>query len=284
LSAQDVAERSRLKSEILQRYGDTVLQDETLGDQLVKSRKHAAGMQSKLDTAFAKYHNDVQEMQAKSDDLVRKNKSLRNKNKGTPFDLWSTCWRSRGSLTRCALLVSELETRVDQLKASQTDLKNLCYREQEARQVLEFDYKDLAYECDKHMELRIASDRDLVNCYKSLQKLNEDREKLWAQLKDLEEAALPIARLLVPHPGGPKIAPLVDRLKEAPSWLAAYVKHLAKSIPNQVLAFMKSYFPKAPVDVVAGGLDANCTDEQYAELLEQMAPITDQVAEKLNLQ
>jgi hypothetical protein len=47
-----------------------------------------------------------------------------------------------------------------------------------------------------------------------------------------------------------KIAPLVDRLKEAPSWLVAYVKHLAKSIPNQVLAFMKSYFPKAPVDVV----------------------------------
>jgi hypothetical protein len=62
------------------------------------------------------------------------------------------------------------------------------------------------------------------------------------------------------------------------------VKHLSKSIPNQVLAFMKSYFPKAPVDVVAGGLAANCTDEQYAELLEQMAPIEEQVADKLNLQ
>jgi hypothetical protein len=47
---------------------------------------------------------------------------------------------------------------------------------------------------------------------------------------------------------------------------------------------MKSYFPKAPVDVVAGGLAANCTDEQCAELLEQMAPIAEQVAEKLNLQ
>jgi hypothetical protein len=118
------------------------------------------------------------------------------------------------------------------------------------------------------MELRIASDRDLVNCYKSLQKLNEDCEKLQAQLKELEEAALPIARLRLPHPGGPRIAPLVDRLKEAPNRLAAYVKHLAKSITNQVLAFMKSYFPKAPVDVVAGGLAANCTDEHYAELLE----------------
>jgi hypothetical protein len=76
----------------------------------------------------------------------------------------------------------------------------------------------------------------------------------------------------------------VDRLRESPSHLATYVKHLAKSIPNQFLAFMKSYFPKALVDVVAGGLAANCTGEQYAELLEQMAPIAEQVAEKLNLQ
>jgi hypothetical protein len=114
--------------------------------------------------------------------------------------------------------------------------------------------------------------------------LNEDCKKLRGQLKELEEAELPIARLLVPHPGGPKIAPLVDRLREAPGCLATYVKHLAKSIPNQVLEYMKSYFPKAPVDVVAGGLAANCTDEQYAELLEQMAPIAKQFAGKLNLQ
>jgi hypothetical protein len=88
----------------------------------------------------------------------------------------------------------------------------------------------------------------------------------------------------VPHPGGPKIAPLVDRLKEALGHLATYVKHLAKSIPNQDLAYMKSYFPKAPIDVVLGGIAANCTDEKYKELLEQMAPITEQVVEKLNLQ
>jgi hypothetical protein len=163
-------------------------------------------------------------------------------------------------------------------------MKNLFYREKDACKVLKYDYKQLAHECNMHMELQIASDRDLVNCYKSLQKLGEDCEKLRGQLKELEEAALPIARLLVPHPGGPKIAPLVDRLKEALGHLATYVKHLVKSIPNQVLVFTKSYFPKAPVDVVAGGLAANCTDEQYAELLEQMAPIAEQVAEKLNLQ
>jgi hypothetical protein len=72
----------------------------------------------------------------------------------------------------------------------------------------------------------------------------------------------------VPHPGGPKIAPLVNRLKEAHGRLPAYVKHLAKSIPNQVLVYMKSYFPKASVDVVVGGLAANCSDDQYKKLLE----------------
>jgi Skp family chaperone for outer membrane proteins len=62
-----------------------VLRAEALEEELVKSQKQTTAMQSKLDTAFAKYHNDVQEMQAKSDDPVRKNKSLRNKNKVTPL-------------------------------------------------------------------------------------------------------------------------------------------------------------------------------------------------------
>jgi hypothetical protein len=129
-------------------------------------------------------------------------------------------------------LSTDPEEKVNQLKASQTDLKNIVYRETDKREVLEYEYAQLRHECIKHMELCEASDCDLVNCYKSLQKLNEDCKKLQGQLKGLEEATLPIARLLLPHPGGPKIAPLVDRLKEAPGRLAMYIKHLAKSIPN----------------------------------------------------
>jgi hypothetical protein len=70
-------------------------------------------------------------------------------------------------------LFADLEARVEQLKASEVDMKNLFYRKKDARKVLEYDYKQLAHECNMHIELRIASDRDLVNCYKSLQKLGE---------------------------------------------------------------------------------------------------------------
>jgi hypothetical protein len=77
-------ERSRQKSDMLQGYGDTVLRAESLEKELNKARKHSAMLQSKLDGAFTQYHNEVQEMQARSDDLIRKNKSLRQKNKGKP--------------------------------------------------------------------------------------------------------------------------------------------------------------------------------------------------------
>ncbi len=170
------------------------------------------------------------------------------------------------------------------MKASETDLKNLFYREQEARQVLELDYKELAYECDKHMELRIASDRDLVNCYKSLQKLNEDCERLRAQLKELEEAALPIERLLVPHPGGPKHSTTGGSAEGSPQPAWRPTSSTWRSRSRTRCWLHEVVLPEGPVDVVAGGLAANCTDEQYAELLEQMAPIAEQVAEKRNLQ
>jgi FtsZ-binding cell division protein ZapB len=68
---------------MLQGYGDTVLRAEALEEELMKARKYSAMLQSKLDDAFSQYHNEVQDMQVKSDELVRKNKSLRNKNKGT---------------------------------------------------------------------------------------------------------------------------------------------------------------------------------------------------------
>jgi hypothetical protein len=50
---QDVVERSRQKSDMIQGYGDTVLRAESLEKELNKTKKHSAMLQSKLDGAFA---------------------------------------------------------------------------------------------------------------------------------------------------------------------------------------------------------------------------------------
>jgi hypothetical protein len=81
---------------------------------------------------------------------------------------------------------------VEQLKASDLDMKNLFYREKDAREVLEYDYKQLAHECNMHMELRIASDHDLVNCYKSLQKLNETARGCGGSSKNSKKSYSPL--------------------------------------------------------------------------------------------
>jgi hypothetical protein len=67
---------------MLQGYGDTLLCVEVMEKELDKARKNSALLQSKLDGAFTQYHNEVQEMQAKSDDLIRNNKLLHQTNKG----------------------------------------------------------------------------------------------------------------------------------------------------------------------------------------------------------
>jgi FtsZ-binding cell division protein ZapB len=102
---------------MLQGYGNTVLWAEALHEQLTKARKHSTMLQLKLDGAFTQYHNEVQDIQAKRDELVRKNKSLRNKNKG----MMLSCRVPIGDVLQWynpALLIAELETRVEQLKAS----------------------------------------------------------------------------------------------------------------------------------------------------------------------
>jgi hypothetical protein len=67
-------------------------------------------------------------------------------------------------------LFVDLEARVEQLKASEVDMKNLFYREKDAREVLEYDYKQLAHECNMHMELQIVTLSTAINLCKSLAK------------------------------------------------------------------------------------------------------------------
>jgi FtsZ-binding cell division protein ZapB len=84
-----------------------VLRIESLEKELSKARKHATLLQSKLDGAFAQYRNEVQEMQAKSDDLVRKNKGM------SPARLWSTYLGYLIVVSYCLGLFAKLEARVD---------------------------------------------------------------------------------------------------------------------------------------------------------------------------
>jgi hypothetical protein len=145
---------------MLQGYGDTVLWAETLEKELNKARKHSAMLCTT--TRYKICRRRVMSWSARTSRCAKRTKVCRCQ----PVEY--LLWVPYNSLTSSLELFADLEARVEQLKASKVDMKNLFYQEKDAREVLEYDYKQLAHECNMHMELRIASDRDLVNCYKSL--------------------------------------------------------------------------------------------------------------------
>jgi hypothetical protein len=91
---------------------------ETLEKELSKARKHSAMLQSKIDGAFAQYHNEVQDTPAKSDGLVRKNSRYARRTKVCRCHLVEYLLLVPYSrLTSPFELFADLEARVEQLKA-----------------------------------------------------------------------------------------------------------------------------------------------------------------------
>ena len=71
---------------------------------------------------------------------------------------------------------------------------------------------------------------------------------------------------------------------DTPNRLVEYVQRMARSIPNQVLSFIKSFYPKADLTVVTGGVAADCSDEKLQQLMTETAPIAEGIAQHIKLQ
>ena len=134
------------------------------------------------------------------------------------------------------------------------------------------------------LELRHDGEIDLVNCMQTIKRLNDQSELRKRELDALIAAAEPVVDLFEPRVPREEPQPLVQWLQDTPGWLVEYVQKLARSIPNQVLAFIKWFYPGANLKVVTTGGAGDCTDEKLKKLMEETAPIADRLALFLKLQ
>lgn len=79
--------------------------------------------------------------------------------------------------------------------------------------------KELIHE----IQLCIDGETDLVTCMQTIRTLNDQLEHQKQALKELTEAAEPVANLFDPQKPGVEVRPLVDRLKDTPGKLKASV-------------------------------------------------------------
>nr|TKV99875.1 hypothetical protein SEVIR_8G073201v2 [Setaria viridis] len=84
--------------------------------------------------------------------------------------------------------------------------------------------------------------------------------------------------MVEPPEEGVEPRPLVEILKGVLEKFTNYVKKTAESISKQLLAMVKSFYPQANLAPMAEGITEDCSDEQFQQYLEEMAPIAQEVA------
>ncbi|MCQ8063999.1 hypothetical protein NP303_24870 [Salmonella enterica] len=104
--------------------------------------------------------------------------------------------------------------------------------------------------------------------------------RLRGELQELSVAAEDLVNAIAPVEEGAGPQSLVERLKAAPSRVAG----LCKTVCKQVLAVVKSYYPRADLAAAGDGVARNCTEEAYAQYLEEVEPIASKMSEFVSLE
>jgi hypothetical protein len=75
--------------------------------------------------------------------------------------------------------------------------------------------------------------------------------------------------------------PLLDRLCGAPQKILNFITEAATTYVGHALGLVKSFWPKARLEVLAGGIAADCTDENFHEYLLEVRPVAEKIVENM---
>lgn len=187
---KDVIKRSRQKSELLENLANSLVRAEELEKKLQEKTQQASRLQTKLDGTVAEYHNEIQRLTAVKDKVVDKNKALRREKQ-------------------------ELKDNAERLQRAVDDWKCAFYQEQAKQETA-------TQERDRAMKERDEAVEEL----KQLRRLNDENEALKKCLKELTAVAEPVADLFEARKAGVEPWPLVERLRDMPDKLIAYLHRL----------------------------------------------------------
>jgi len=84
-----------------------------------------------------------------------------------------------------------------------------------------------------------------------------------------------------PEDGVPDARSLLERLREAPAKISGFVSENTKVFVSHVFGLVKSHWPRADVSPLAEGMAADCSEEKFAEYLEEVKLVAHKIVETL---
>jgi hypothetical protein len=122
------------------------------------------------------------------------------------------------------------------------------------------------------------TEKQLVDCLQQIKTLGEEREQHQKEFNDLKTAAQELIEMVDPQEDGVEDGPpLLDRLRGAPQKILNFVTEAATLYVGHALGLVKSFWPKARLEVLAEGAAAECTDENFREYLLEVRPVAEKI-------
>jgi hypothetical protein len=121
-------------------------------------------------------------------------------------------------------------------------------------------------------------EKQFVDCLQQIKTLGEEKEQRQKEFDELKTAAQELVEMVDPQEDGAEDGPpLLDRLRGAPQKILNFVTEASTSYVGHALGLVKSFWPKARLEVLAEGAAADCTDENFHEYLLEVRPVVEKI-------
>jgi hypothetical protein len=126
------------------------------------------------------------------------------------------------------------------------------------------------------------TEQQFVDCLQQIKTLGEEKEQRQKELEDLRVAAQQLVEMVDPQDGGEADErSLLERLCGAPQKVLSFIAEAPTTCVSHALGLVKSFWPKARIEVLAQGAVADCSEEQINEYLLEARPVAKKIVENV---
>jgi hypothetical protein len=122
------------------------------------------------------------------------------------------------------------------------------------------------------------TEEQFADCLRQIKTLGEEKEQQQKELEDLRGAAKKLVDMVdPPEEGEADERPLQERLLGVPQKVIKFLTEAPVVCVGHALAFVKSFWPEAQLEMFAQGVAAECTEDQFNEYLRETQPVAEQI-------
>jgi hypothetical protein len=119
------------------------------------------------------------------------------------------------------------------------------------------------------------TEQQFVDSLQRIKTLGEELEDLRGAAQELVDMVDP------PEEGEANSRSLLERLREASKKVMKVLSEAPVTCVNNALAIVKSFLPKAQLEMFAQGMVADCTEEQFDRYLMEAQPISEHIVQSV---